>query len=582
MFCTSCGRALELPSIFCNWCGERLVAPKVVVTSVPPPSPPLARESDPTAPVSTASRERWSARVSPLAVGLVGAIVVPASLWLSTNWGAATRASSRMGPITRERTVPVQDPHQPFFSASEAVLSRTIYESRVLDHADPSDAESRVERLRFRLRSSAVDAQTWGTDDRLPDRESWAVPLAEVRRHGDRYLAVLTTRCVIDHRYPTNSIPRRFANLALFSGAGRDEQVFKLTGPELPPSMTAVDNPSRHWFFTSRQHLNGPFGNRYFDLLATSRIDGVEADLPVGDWGSQEGVDLSVLYFPPRDPGVEALRLRGERPDHLAMTNPLEGVRAMMDHRTRLFGDTFTFALVSQECMRAMQDQVAASARTVALYRGLAIAATAFLIAPLLPHALDTIGPELLTAISGRASRYDALVRSGFLGAARQSAWNVARRAVQGETLADASWDELGQLTLTTVTENGRVRRAILAGLQIPRGDRVQAERLLATVRSLLVQPGNQVVTLESEGHPETASVMNPSREFDLSAELLRRGLVALNTGDRATLARQPSLVRAARDAQTDPQTRGRRGRLADPTYAAEIMALAQELLEGV
>ena len=61
--------------------------------------------------------------------------------------------------------------------------------------------------------------------------------------------------------------------------------------------------------------------------------------------------------------------------------------------------------------------------------------------------------------------------------------------------------------------------------------------------------------TVASDDHPTVVSLLDGTRQVDLSAEL-RRGLARLDVDDPVTLARQPGLARAARDAIADPATR--------------------------
>lgn len=99
------------------------------------------------------------------------------------------------------------------------------------EQATPEQFEHRVQRLRFKLTGRAISYSSVGADDVLPERTSWGVPLGQVDVEGRPSLAVLTTRCVIDHRYPLLQIDPHFVNFALFSGEPRSTEVFAVAHP---------------------------------------------------------------------------------------------------------------------------------------------------------------------------------------------------------------------------------------------------------------------------------------------------------------------------------------------------------------
>lgn len=437
-----------------------------------------------------------------------------------------------------------------------------------------------MESIRFRLRSEAVRPR-FGEDERFGPREAWAVPMGLVTRNGREHLAVATTRCVIDYRYPTLQAREGWANLALFTRAGRPQQVFRIASPRALAGQDVYDQRERAWVYTNRLHLEGEAGDRYFGELAAHPEWGAEAVLPVGDWNTTEGVDIAILYFPLEDPGTRALRPRPAE-NRLEVDDPEAALRDALQGRTSFWGDTFRFSLVSDACMAEMQDEVRgleASVRSRDQLLGFfAAIAGVGLLGPALPSLLSG---EVMQLITARGQQ----VLGGELSAI---VWRTISRSLAGERLEDIVWDEGQSLVMSFARDSG-VQRVVLAGIMgeglSPEGH----EAVRQTVSGFLgPQASDARLSLLSRERPASevcdgssacvGSILSGASLMDVGSELLVRGLVRLDTRDQTVLAQQPGLVEAARDAITDPATRSSPA-IADPTYQQAVMEIARALL---
>ena len=423
----------------------------------------------------------------------------------------------------------------PLFDAFHAGESRSFYESRVAEQADAERYEELALRYRFRLKSHAVDFSSFSDDDLLPARQEWAVPMGVV---GDR-LAVLTSRCLVDYRYPLkrDSSPD-FGNLALFNGEGRPARnVFMLAPIAGRPDLTAARDPKSSLVFDSRHYLEGAYGDRYFGQLVTDRLPRVGVDLVDGVWSNPDGIDLAILYFPLFDPASQSLDPR----TNLGIENPLAVVRSAMFRRDEYLG--IQFNLVTRTCMRGAQDEHAELERQVKLWRGLAVVAAAAAVFPLLGPLFSTTSGGL----AGFAGKVVALSARGFAskitGNIAPVAWQVTHRVLSGQELLDVLWDEGGRLVIGAMVD-GIPRKLPLAGIRRGTLGGRAAARVLTTVREFVRDRASLLI--QSSGAGSVASIMRPDVGVDLSSELLALGLAALDLDDRQTLARQPSLIRAS------------------------------------
>jgi hypothetical protein len=137
-------------------------------------------------------------------------------------------------------------------------------------------------------------------------------------------------------------------------------------------------------------------------------------------------------------------------------------------------------------------------------------------------------------------------------------------------TVLDARFDDDGRIALRIATAEG-TEEATLAG--VVRGASAAAPRALRTVRDVASAAGACVVVLRADGAPATASLFLPARRLDVSAELLRRGVLPLDLARRDVLAQQPTLVIAAFLARRDAHLRDAPA-LADPAYRAALDAV--------
>lgn len=422
------------------------------------------------------------------------------------------------------------------------------YRERVAEQVAVEGLERDAQALRFRLKSFIMrDALG---DDEVLSRASWAVPLGVTVRGGAQYLAVITTRCVIDYRYPLNKKMPRWSNLALFSGVGPPpnrqdigSQVFRIGYPSVLPGVTVDYDPKRDaWFVTDRRYLEGPAGERYFKLLKTGSVPSASAELVLGDWDHSNGVDLTVVQFPLSDPGLASLR--PER--NLGLSDPLPALRSVFEPRLSFWGDTFNFEVVSTECMKHAQadyanvDRERQTWRALAIVAGVALAATLF-------------APEL-GAIVGDPKFVQRLAR----GAGKQALnamWRSVTTPFVGSAARGAYWNQFGKLVVRLALADGSIREYVVAGLHRLGLSPQAAEAVITTLQGLLAEPGAKIAAMDRATGMPTAAVMAPSRQLDFAAELIRSGTVRLDVTDTEVLSQQPTLVQLAQQAVADPTT---------------------------
>lgn len=443
-----------------------------------------------------------------------------------------------------------------------------LFADRMADQVDVRRQQERVEETRFRLWSQVHhDGFLLNNSARLP-RQSWAVPLGVVDGPNGQSLAVGTTRCVIDYEYPHGEGDlASFHNLALFTGmeanSGRDAQVFRITDP-------ADLVGQQYWDFSDGFLLDPVLRTRYRQDLRQNPQWGVTAELVEGNWGSDNtGVDFAILYFPLADPGTETLEPRVNRT--LNMRDPRERMAEMLGGRTSLWGDTFQFSLVSRECMDETTRAIADQARSHQMLQVFAIA-TAVVLVGVISGGLGTaMFASLKTAVAGIfQSRIARTLAPQLLGAV----WRTLVRTMNGERFRDAAWDEAGRLVVHFTRENGELEQTIIAGITREGLSEDAARHVVGAVRSLVTSGGEFTVpTLSREG-TEVGSLMDASRQLDVGAELLARGVVRLDTRDPSLFTQQPTLVRAARDALV----RGASPLVADPAYRARLEATSAGL----
>jgi hypothetical protein len=459
-------------------------------------------------------------------------------------------------------------PSDAFFTAGQAAqvgFSRAFYAQRVAEQAQPAAYEDAAAQLRFKLESHAIHYSNIGSDDVLPARSEWAVPMGQVNGN----LAVLTSRCLIDYKYPLHEgqADPRFRNLALFNADRRTPRnVFMLAPVPSRPELSEVRDPrGAHIFFDNRFYLEGPAGDRYFTQLAAGRLPRVGAQLVEGDWQTSDGIDLSILYFPLGDPAVAALLPA----QSLGISDPFAVVSAAMAGRSDYL-QTFRFDLITPQCLHAAEAELQHAQHEAQLWKGIAIVAAAAAVLPLLGPALA--GEGGLVGFAGNlAVAITKSVGPKVVAGFAPAAWRVTQRTLSGENLADVVWDEGGHLLLNAVID-GVPKRFTLAGVRRGTADARTADRLLKTVREFVRDRAGQLLIQSTVGHPDVASVMRPDVGVDLSAELLASGLAALDTDDRGTLARQPTFIRAA----THALLQGNRGpAVQDPRYQGAVQQLA-------
>jgi hypothetical protein len=453
-----------------------------------------------------------------------------------------------------------------FFTPAQAWMGRSLYAHRVAEQADPDGYAVAAQRLRFKLESRAIHFSYIGSDDPLAPRSEWAVPMGIV--NGG--LAVLTSRCMIDYKYPLREgqPDPRFRNLAIFDADGRAPRTVFMLAPvaERPELSDARDPRGAHLLFDNRFYLNGPAGDRYFGVLASGRLPRVGVQLVQGDWRTSDGIDLAMLYFPLSDPDVvSALRPS----ESLGIQDPMGVVQAAMQGRTEYL-QTFSFDMITAQCLHAAEAELQHAEHEARLWRGIALVAAAAAVLPLLgPTAFASEGG--LAGFAGHmASAMEQAVGPKILSGMAPAAWRVAQRALSGQQLADVLWDEGGHLIMNAVVD-GVPRRLSVAGIRRGTADNETAARVLATAREFVRDRAGQLLVQSAIGHADVASLMRPDFGVDLTTELLASGLAALDTDDRPVLARQPTLLRAAAFA-----LQGSRGpAVLDPRYQWAVQQLA-------
>jgi hypothetical protein len=208
--------------------------------------------------------------------------------------------------------------------------------------------------------------------------------------------------------------------------------------------------------------------------------------------------------------------------------------------------------------MNAMQEQVDQAAESASLLHTatmLGFAAAASALMPALLGGAGSLLPSLLKEFGTRAST-----------AVGKMVWQTATRVLSGDSLSDALWDGTGHLVLSVASPSGARHQVLLAGIRRSGLEQGAADRVVATVKSLMSSKSAVLSALVAKhrAHAPIGSVLFPDSRMDLSAELLRRGLVQLDVTDHEVLAQQPGLVGAAREALDDE---ARHDAIADPTY---------------
>lgn len=492
----------------------------------------------------------------------IGVGGVAAAVYWLTNRSEPAVASRGAPPPTATAASTDAEP----IDLATAPQAANLFVERLADQIDVRRQQERVEETRFRLRSQVnVDGFLFFNGARRP-RESWAVPLGVVERAGRQMLAVGTTRCVVDYDYPFERVERdrgNFRNLAMFTGDGRQPEVFRISDP---PNLRG----SRIW--NGREGLlghNDAFRHRYFQVLARTPQYGVHAQLVEGNWSDNSGVDFVILYFPVDDPGASALDPRPTRT--LQMRDPEARMADALGGRTSLWGDTFQFSMVSRECMDDTAATIEANDRRHRMLQVFAIATAVVLVGVITGGAATAA----FAALKGAVSR--ALVtRVG--QAAVGAIWRTVVRTVSGENLRQVLWSEGGRLVLHFLRPGGEVAQTAIGGFTRAGLSPESASRVVAAVRSLIERSGEfsvPTVRRPAQGE-EFGAIMNADRRIDVAAELVRRGLVQLDTSNEEYLRQQPTLVRAAQHALLDGQPAG--SPIADPGYRARVQQLSVSL----
>lgn len=553
-FCGQCGGATRGTARFCESCGADLVRAEETADMVVPTG------------LSRVPRGAVFAAVGIVFVAAASALALVAGH--SDPEPAATAVA--VAPPVLEPPIPTG----PAFRVGEVPRTAAMFPERVADLVDLERQTERVEAERFRLASYAIVPQ-FGEDQRITPRSSWAVPLGVVDRGAGRELAVATTRCLVDYRYPTNAAHDNYRNLAIFSDDGRVPEVYRLRSGAALPGLVPFDQRREAWFFTSRLYLEGDPGVRYFGDLEDPGLQ-AEVTLPIGSWESNDGADIVVIYFPLRDRGTRSLEPRR----HLGVDEPERELRNILEPRLSLFGDTFTFSLVSSECMAVMAaDAVGGSSSDsmiVALVTVVAVGVLGTIVSP----GLAAILPSAIVGRMGEAALETAL------GAVANAVWRTITRVLANEPLEDVVWDEAGHVVMSFM--HGEVlQRVVLAGVSGLDLDESARGLVLETVRHVAASEGSTLAVLTNGGddadlclEPSTGcvgAIVNTESELDVAAELIRLGLVALDLSDPALVAQSPGLLAAARDAITDPLTRSAAA-ISDASYQARIVELAAAL----
>jgi hypothetical protein len=466
---------------------------------------------------------------------------------------------------------PVQNGGHPtaaFFTPAQAWMGKPFYADRVAEQADSAALTDAAMQLRFHLETNAFHVNDIRADSVLGPRTDWAVPMGVY--NGS--LAVLTSRCEIDYAYPLHAghPDPNFVDLALFNAdKSGPRSVFMLAPVPERKELSAARDPSSAnilpWHH-DRAFLSGPLGDRYFGDLATNHLPRVQAALVSGAWRSDEGIDLVILYFPLADPGVTAAF--GPRRTMGVQGDPMAVVQASMADKTNFLGDTFQFNMITSNCLHQAEKDFEHEQHEVKLWKGIAIVAAASVVAfVLLPELAATGGG--LASLTAHMSAVESVIGPKLLNGMAPMAWHVAQRVLEGEQLNDVLWDEGGHLVLNTVID-GIPRHISLAGVHRGSATNEVANRVLDTVREFIRDRAGQLLIQYAPGHADEGSLVRPDYKVDLATELLASGLTALDTQDRPTLARQPTLIRAASFA-----LQGNRGpAVQDPGYQTAVQQL--------
>lgn len=549
------------------------VAPLLDAVGHDPASAPMPRGQTPrshaTDDLDRLPRQSWLPTVGVLvllaAVGGLG--VVGLGIWLAVDRGPLA-ASVQDPPGSTEVSSGVSEGSVgtgPLFAVDSPPMSAGLFPERMADQVDLRRQEERVRDVRFRLRSGVVDSAMLGNTNRVRPRESWAVPLGVVDRDGRSHYAVATTRCLIDYQYPQQRDRSGYRNLAIFSGAGRSEEVFRVVSPQLAGFEVYDQNGSWNPFAHGRAHLSGAAGDRYFGVLQRDLSLGAVAELPIGDWSNSSGVDIAVLFFPMDDPGVRAMRPS----QNLRMRDPIARLRDALQDRTSLWGDTFEFSLVSRECMDWAQEEVAEMDQTIRHWRMFAVATAMVLVGVISGGIASGAFPALSSMVSNALARRVVSAMAGAI-------WRTVVRHLSGENLHDVAWDEAGRLVVSFARDRG-VEETIVGGLTSTGLSQPDASRVLETVRSLVERRGEFTVPTMRRDGEEYGALIQADGRLDVAAELIRRGLVRLDTSNDGLLRQQPTLLRAARDALLDASA-AERPAIVDPAYRARILSLSEAL----
>lgn len=450
------------------------------------------------------------------------------------------------------------DENTPLFRAERPHLSGELFAKRVAEQVDPRPLASLVAAQRVRLQTT-VSCPALSAE--LLSREEWATPLGREKLSYGPAEAILTTRSVLDYRFPAKAPVESIANLALFAPfpiAGAPEQkvrVFRLARPALPGVAKTRDfrqagapEPHRPW--------NDAAIVRYFDELVAGRVASGEARLLEGDWSEPSGLDLAILYFHISDPAASAFRPRGaldvdeaRRLLGLCLEAAPEGWR----RRLRYLPPTPSPA----------SNGAAPTTPNDGYEARVALTVNAAALSRLRPLLSDEASDEALRSIAN------------LLMTSARSQGGPSRTLTVIDDLPTAyrgaEWNGDGQLLIRYQTEAAEIRTP-LAGVWRVALDDERASRVVATVDALARAESARLAVSGSETHPGTATLLVPNASFDVGAELLRRGLTRLHFADRS-LRYQPSLLRVADAALRDARTRSQPP-IADAEYRAALEAL--------
>jgi hypothetical protein len=190
----------------------------------------------------------------------------------------------------------------------------------------------------------------------------------------------------------------------------------------------------------------------------------------------------------------------------------------------------------------------------------------------------------LVAVISGGAAAPAFAALKGVIGPALArrmlvqaagAVWRTVVRTVNGESLERVFWDEAGQLVVRFVREGARVEETRVGGVTNEGLDPARASEIASAVHGLIAGGEYTVPTVVREVE-QFGAVMDAARRFDLAGELIRRGLVRMDTGNESLLRQQPTLLRAARDALLDDRTSG--GPARGAAYRSRVQALSSQL----